>query len=236
MIINIENNSIIFENKNPIEIERTSNQQKNVKEFWHNFKKENNECYNGNVYCITSMSKQDNKIIFEIGKTRFEDIVYAKEHSDFKTRCLFVATYFITIDGYYCVIKNNRNIVNLIGGMADDYDFEEEIFNPIKNLSREIGEELGLNISSEDFMDIKLKYLKIPSEKEENFAHYPIGLIYETKLNITYNELTNKFSANKKIIDGEIREIIAIKEKEVLNNYEKKASYLIELFECIKNC
>ena len=65
MIINIENNKIIFKNKNPIEIERICTLQKKVREYWYNFKKENNDCYNGNAYCITSVMEEGNEIIFE---------------------------------------------------------------------------------------------------------------------------------------------------------------------------
>lgn len=77
----------------------------------------------------------------------------------------------------------------------------------------------------------------MPSEIEEYLTHYPIGLIYEVTLNMTYNELKNKFIENKKqnLIDDEIKEIILIRDFKELKNYEKKSSYLIELFECIRN-
>lgn len=234
MIMEVEKNNIIFENKNPFEIERSDEQRKSIKEYWEDFINNNRKCYNGNVYNVTNIVQQNDKMIFEIGKTKFEDIVYAKEYSDFNTRCLFVATYFITINGYYCIIKNNRNVVNLIGGMADDKDFEDGMFNPIKCLNREVKEELGLDIRGTEYFSITLKYVKMPSKKEESNSHYPIGLIYETCLNMTSDELINKFKEGKCFTDGEIEEIISFKDYSELN-YEKKASYLIELFERISS-
>lgn len=158
-------------------------------------------------------------------------MVYAKRHVDLKINELFVGTYFITVDGYYCIIKNNRDIVNLIGGMADDNDFENGTFKPKNCLYREVKEELGIDIKGK----IKLKYLKVPSKQEDNLAHYPIGIIYETFLNITANELKEQFNKNKDIIDGEIKEIVLLEDFDILKQYDRKASYLIELFECIKN-
>lgn len=235
MIVKIKDN-VIFKNKNPIEIEKNDSQIRNIKKYYNEFIKQNSGVYNGNVYCITNIIKQNDEFIFEVGKTKFEDIVYSKKHLDLKTRCLFVGTYFITIDGCYCIIKNNRNIVNLIGGMADETDFENGNFNPNKCLNREVKEEVGLDIEKKkDFINISLKYIKMPSEEEEALTHYPIGLIYETTLNMTYNELKNKFNKNQNITDGEIKEIISIQDVNTLKKYEKKASYLIELFECIRN-
>lgn len=237
MIVKAENN-IIFKNKNPIEIERNNTQKENIRQYWHEFVKDNKDIYNGNIYCITNIIKQKSETVFELAKTKFEDIVYAKnkKHFDLKTRCLFVATYFVTTDGYYCIIKNNRNIVNLVGGMADDADFENGSFNAKKCLYREVKEELGLDMSKKkDIKEINLKYLKVPSKQEDNLAHYPIGIIYETILKITSIELENKFNKNKDIIDGEIKEIVLLKDFNILGHYDKKASYLIELFDCIKN-
>ena len=235
MIVKAKNN-IIFKNKNPIEIERNNTQIENIRQYYDEFVRDNKDIYNGNVYCITNITKQKSETIFELAKTKFEDIVYAHKHFDLKTRPLFVGTYFITIDGYYCIAKNNRNIVNLVGGMADDDDFENGSFNAEKCLYREVKEELGIDIrEKQNITKINLKYLKVPSKQEDNLANYPIGIIYETFLKITSDKLEKEFNNNKNIIDGEIKEIILLKDFNILEHYDKKASYLIELFDCIKN-
>ena len=52
---------------------------------------------------------------------------------------------------------------------------------------------------------------------------------------MTSDELEKEFNKNKHIIDGEIKEIVLIKDFNILDNYDEKVSYLLELFECIKN-
>lgn len=59
-------------------------------------------------------------------------------------------------------------------------------------------------------------------------------IIYETFLKITSNELEKEFNKNKYIIDGEIKELVLLKDFNILEQYDKKKSYLTELFECIK--
>jgi len=107
--------------------------------------------------------------------------------------------------------------------MADENDFENGNFNPNKCLNREVKGKVGLDIEKEkDFINISLKYIKMSSEEEEFLTHYPIGLIYETILNMTYNELKNKFNENKNITDGEIKEIISIQDVNTLKNMRRK--------------
>lgn len=196
MIVKAKNN-IIFK-INPIGIEKSNTQIKSIKQYWNEFVKDNEEGYNGNVYCITNITNQKSETIFELAKTKFEDVVYAKKHFDLKIRIFFVGTYFITVDGYYCIVKNNHNIVNLVGGMADDVDFENGSFNPKKCLYREVKEELGIDIQEkQNITKINLKYLKVPSKQEDSLANYPIGIIYETFLKITSNELEKEFNKNK---------------------------------------
>lgn len=120
--------------------------------------------------------------------------------------------------------------------MAADDDFENGSFNAENYLYREVMEELGIDLrENQNITKIKLKYLKIPCKQEDNLANYPIGIIYETFLEITSDELEKEFNNNKNIIDGEIKEIVLLKDFNILEHYNKKASYLIELFDCIKN-
>lgn len=67
MIIKAKNN-IIFKNKNPIEIERNNTQIKNIRQYYNEFVRDNKDIYNGNVYCITNITKQKSETIFELQK------------------------------------------------------------------------------------------------------------------------------------------------------------------------
>lgn len=221
---------------NPIGIEKSNTQIKSIKQYWNEFIKDNKEVYNGNIYCVTNIINKKNETIFELAKTKFEDVVYAEKHFDLKIRNLYVGTYFITADGYYCIVKNNHNIFSLAGGYVDDTDFENDSFIPEKCLYREVKEELGIDIrENQNIIKINLKYLKVPNKQEDNLSNYPIGIMYETILKLTSKELKKEFNKNKYIIDGEIKEIVLLKDFNILEHYDKKASYLIELFECIKN-
>ncbi len=230
MILNLKNKNLKIKNKTPLDISFPPIIKEEIKKYWNIYIKNNPNCYNGDVYSVTNITNNKNEIILEIGKIKYEDLVYNQKYLKYQTKSLYVASYFITKDNKYCLIKDSKNLIDLIGGMVDTKDFNNNILNPLNCLERELKEELGLDINSKHFIKKELKYLKIPTKKEEKYPQYTVGIIYEIKINLTSKELINIFKNNKNIIDGEILEIILIKKTNDLHKYSTKNKYLKELF------
>ena len=78
-----------------------------------------------------------------------------------------------------------------------------------------------------------MKYLKYPSESENIKSHYPVGIIYEIKVDYSKDELDSLF--NKLEHDNEIKSILYLKLDENVNldKYTKK-EYIDELYGLIK--
>ncbi|MBQ9658627.1 MAG: NUDIX hydrolase [Clostridia bacterium] len=118
-------------------------------------------------------------------------------------------------DNKYLVIKNIYDKTNIIGGVADIQDFDEESFIPEKCLEREIKEELGISLKNpKDIKKYDSKYLRIPG-KNENY--YTCGILYTAELNYTSEQFKKYFYKTKEKLDNEIKEIYFYTKDEVLN-------------------
>jgi len=135
----------------PFRVERTNLQQAAIDNNWKEFIKDKNpaDFFNGEVFLVNNIIFDENEYVLEVGSSRYADLVYAKETGKLKVRSLFVASYIVTSDGFLCVIKNKRNRINTIGGMADDSDFLNGQFQPWKCLIREWEEEMGVNLETD---------------------------------------------------------------------------------------
>lgn len=206
---------------------------KNIKEVWNNFIKDKNpnDYYDGDIYCVTNISLEN--LSMNVSKTKFSSLIYAKKTNNLIIRSLFSAGYIRTIDNYICIILNKRNILNTIGGMADNIDFKDNQFDCEGCLIREVEEELGINLMNNNDFEVILKYLKYPSEVELNESYYPVGTLYEIKTKYTKEELIDLYLKTKH--DSEVKDLKFYDKcnyKEVYS-YDNKEEYLDELFKLL---
>ena len=163
--------------------------------------------------------------------------MYYKNQKDGDIRSLFSGAYILTKDKYaVCVInhyydyKNELEFetLNLVGGMSDAKDIVGGNYSSEQCLKREIKEELGFDIESDNW-NVKLKYLKYPSENE-NPLGYPIGTIYEIKTSYTKEQIDRMFK--KSLHDREVKELVFFSKDnyEDISKYEHKKKYMPELF------
>ncbi len=224
---------IEIRNKIPIEIEKTADQIKRIQENWKEYIKENKNVFNGKIIVVTDYQIEDEKITLEIATAFYADLVYAKKYEDLKVWPYFSAIILKTLDEFYVIIKNNKETLNLIGGMGNEEDYEKEEFRPDYTLERELKEELGLSLNNkEEIVSFSLKYIELAG-KEERI--HPCGLIYTGNLNYTKEELIKHVMHNKKQIDKEVKELLFYNQKtyKSLELEPKKVSYLTEVFEHI---
>ena len=233
MIIKI-NKEPIFKLKQPLEIKKSLEEERKIKEVWDEFIKDNNSCFDGDIYVVTKVEKDNDKYILELGKTKFKDLIYAKVNKDYEIHSLFSGIILKTKDNYFLLIKNKQNIINTIGGMASNEDFINKTFSPKKCLFRELQEELYLSLDNkDDILNYELSYIRLSNDKK----NYPYGIIYTGILNYTKEELLNHFNNNKNIIDDEIKELLFYTNDtyKELYNIPTKKDYLTEVIEDIKN-
>ena len=206
--------------------------EKKVKEVWNEFIKGKKACefYDGDIYCVTKID--DFVPLIDVSKTKYSCLIYAKETNNLTIRSFFSAGYIKTIDNYICIILNNRDSLNAIGGIADSRDIINNKLDYYSCFIREFKEELGIDIRDNANFEMMLKYLKYPSGKELEDAFYPVGTIYEIKTKYTKDELITIF--NNSLHEDEVKELKFYN----VDNYKEiylcnKIDYLGELFDII---
>ena len=239
MIIKLFGN-VYFKLNVPFTIKRSEKTEKEIEKNWVEFLKQNksNNIFNGNVFLVTNIVKNNEDYCFEVGKTKYSDLVYIKKSNYLKARSLFVASYIYTKDDYVCIIKDKNGRINTIGGLADDADFDHNNFFPQKCIEREFMEELGLDLSKKQlFYEYKIEYIKIPNEKEKKISLYPVGLLYRINTTLTKEEIIEEFISNKNFTDGEVSEIAFFNKNTYssINQCKNIVSYIPELLHKIFN-
>lgn len=212
------------------------NIQKGIQSLWTNFMKDKTpkDFFNGNVYLVTSIEEKANSLTINVGRSKYADLVFAKATKLLNVKSLFVASYIVTGAGDVIIIKNRRNRINTIGGMADRSDFENRYFNPFKCLSREWKEELGiiLNDTERNFVPVP-KYINLPNAEENLAPVFPVGILYEVKTTFSVEELKEILIRNSSNTDGEVIDLMFYNKNSfsVLLNNSNAEPYLYELFQ-----
>ncbi len=201
---------------------------------WEILKKESSLLQESNILIVDDLNSIDKDYYITLKSCKFSYAMYCKKHTDTDIHCIFSGAYIRTdeddvmyvLSKYYDE-KEFAN-VNLVGGMADESDVINNEYSSINNLKREFKEELGFELDDEFI--INLKYIKIPSERENTFR-YVIGMIYEVRTSLTKEQIQDKFQKCKN--DGEITSLIFFNRNNFHNiyNYEHKVEYLPELLE-----
>ena len=204
-----------------------------VNELWTEFikDKDTNDFYDGDIYSVNKIDESIPSI--DVLKTKYSCLIYAKETNDLIVRSLFSAGYIKTSDNYVCIILNNRNCLNAIGGIADSQDVINNKLDCYGCLVREFKEEIGINIHNNDNFEVTLKYLKYPAGTDLKESFYPVGAIYEIKTKYTKDELIKIFNNSDR--EPEVKELkfyTSENYKEIFLTNDK-IDYLNELFKII---
>lgn len=205
-----------FKNKVPFQIQNPPILQEKIDNVWNDFIKDKQDFFNGDIFIVTDIINNNDKYTLEIAKTKYADLVYSRKTQALTRRSLFSAILLETKDNYYVIVKDRRNKLNLLGGLASDEDFTNNNYNPTLCLKRELKEEINLDLEDKNIiLDYAPIFLKIPVN--EKAAMYTIGIIYTATLNYTKDELNNYFNNNKNNFDNEINELLYCTK----NNYKE---------------
>ena len=196
-----------------------------IKNYWEYFFWKNPTTFDGNILSVIQIEDDDCNFNVTIELLKFSYIVYAQRYGKFKTRSLFSSGYILTSDNFIGLVLDQRNRIDLAGGMASLEDFLDGEYKPEMCLFREVKEEIGLDLSLDNFK-VTLKYFKYPDKKEDGEAHFPVGLIYEIKTNYKMKDIRKMYDVAKR--DGEIKDIILKGEYEPINDISQEANDLIE--------
>lgn len=204
-----------------------------IKTLWDDFIKDknSNDFFDGDIYCVTDIDGNIPLITFY--KTKYSSLIYAKQTNNLIVRSLFSAGYVKTSDDYICIILNNRNILNTIGGMASNEDIIDNKFDYCGCFIREFKEELGIDLSNNDQFTINLKYLKYPGIDEINNSFYPVGTLFEVNTKYTSNELLEIFNNSKHESEVKVLKFYNQNTYNEIYDYDNKTDYLDELFDLI---
>ena len=198
--------------------------------FWAEYCRKNPGSYSERVLNVSSVERTVQGFKLYISFADFYEVLYSKVIGNIKTRNLFSGGYIQTSDGYFCLVVDRNNEINLIGGVASLNDFDDGRFIPELCLKRECKEEMGIDISDDHF-SYALKYLRITSDNE---PYFPVGLLYEIKTIYSKQELENLFAGSSH--DNELLKLKWFR----LDNIEEleintRRKYIIELFDLIRH-
>lgn len=210
--------------KKPFEIKLNNELKLKVEENWKAFVKEKEGYWDGELLSVTNLDLHNNTI--EVGKAKFSYLIYSKTNSDLDVRSLFVSILFKTLDNKFVIIKNNHEKINIIGGIVEEEDLKGTEFNSDICLSRELKEELGLDLNNKNHvLSYRMKYLKRPNPGRN------YGLVYIGTLNFYSQELIEYYNDKKEKLDNEIIELKLLSKDELdeLDLSNDDISYLTEL-------
>ena len=222
------NKNISFTKEEPFQLSIEKSLKEKINKYWEEFLKDEKGYWDGDILIVTDYDLEKYK--FKISKCKYSEFLYAKTYKEFVVRVLFTSILFKTLDNKYVVIKNNHNLLNIIGGIADLNDFKDEVFIPEFCLKRETLEELGIDIDDKRFvLNYQFKYIKIPELKKSN---YTMGIVYTGLINLTSFELLEYIKNSK--VDEEIKELYFLTGEDILNlklNDKAIIPFLKELIE-----
>lgn len=233
MIKRIEEGKINITITDSKELSIDDSTQEKIKDYWNSFIQKNSNYFDGDIFLVSSFNESNGIWDIKVCRSKYSRFVYAKNIGGITGYTLHTSIIFKTKDNYYVFVKDNHDRIKNVGGFASEEDFDGNVFIPSRCVSRELEEELGIDINDKNkIIDYKMSYLSLPN-KEDNV--YPTGIFYIGYLNYTSDELSDYLK--KQSFDGEIKEFVYLRP----NDYEKmvpiqnKEPYILDLLKALND-
>lgn len=198
-IVKVDKNVILrYEDREidlPIEI------KENIKKFWSNAIKENPNLYNGQDYVVEVVNETKDDIEMLVVKSNYAHYLYDERIGikENKYRCCspWGGILLLTKDNYFIIGEMNNTTsmplcLQIPGGGIDKTDIENQKINIRANISREVKEELNINIEN---IDYKLEFIEYPDETRNAY-----GFIALAKLDQSKEDLEKYFNKYKEYL------------------------------------
>ena len=210
-----------------------------IENFWNKAIIKTPTLYNGEYYAVEDVTETDNQIIMKVAKTNYAHYLYDERIGIDNEKCRCISPWsgilILTNDNYWVFGQASEktsfpNGFQISGGGIDKKDIIGANIDLVKNLKRELKEELNLNL---DEIKYEFRYIEYPNKKRNAYGFIAIG-----KLNMSKDELYNHFEQYKKYLiqnnlEVEFNNLIflskrnAVKELDTYTN--PKREYLREL-------
>ena len=174
--------------------------QSEIDKYWEIRLKQNRKLIRGRVFCILNIEEKKDEFVFNLGYSDYAHYLYTLNNEvqeKYACKVCFAVGLIMTSDDKYIVGQMNADTatpmrLQLPGGGLEEQDFIEGKMNLEKNLSRELLEEVGIDLKNKEVVEYaKLKYIK------KGGVGGFVAFVYKIKINITgekYLLYYNKFS------------------------------------------
>lgn len=172
--------------------------------FWNEQINKNPALRNGEAFTITDIRQTPEKLEITVVKTDYKHYLYTMHHPtcDYPCKVIYSCASVITKDNHLAFGRMNQTTstpgrLQFTGGGLDESDLRDSKFNMEDNISRELKEEMGLDIHSPVVRSFRPRFLK------HKGSHDFWAVIYELSVDFTANELHDYFlNHNQHIIEN----------------------------------
>lgn len=174
------------------------NLRNKIDEFWKEQVKENPNLFNGEVWNVTKMEENADKIILTLEQTDYAHYLYDERHGiEEKYACHNIAAgvYIVTKDGFAVIgelddTTSYPKVMQVSGGGIDEkLDTVNGEFDLIKTAKRELKEELDLELDNKEQIEkYNFEYIEVPEGKRHSYC-----VILKAYSKLTKDELNEHF-------------------------------------------
>ena len=210
-----------------------------IDEHWEKVLQDNPNLWNGEVSCVTKCEENENEITIVCQKSDYAHYLFDErvgcplEYGCFN---LAAGALLETVDGYFVVGELDKNTsypfcMQLPGGNVDKKDIHNGFIDINGTISREVMEEVNIDIDSEQVLCYEPMYLAFPPD---NQGYQVIG---KAKLRMTKQQMQDYYAKyleylRENGLEVELGRLHFLKSKEDLDKLENpKRGYLRGLIE-----
>lgn len=187
------------------------NLRNKIDEFWKEQVKENPNLFNGEVWNVTKMEENADKIILTLEQTDYAHYLYDERHGiEEKYACHNIAAgvYIVTKDGFAVIgelddTTSYPKVLQVSGGGIDEKeDLQNGEFDLIKTAKRELKEELNIELDNKKQIEkYNFEYIEVPEGKRHSYC--VILKAYSSYTKAQLEEYFNKYYKYLEETDGE---------------------------------
>lgn len=178
--------------------------RKQHERYWDVQIKKNPSLRNGESFTITEINQTFNELEVTVARTDYKHYLYTLHHEDCEYPCkvIYTCASVITSDQYVTFgrmsgMTSTPGRLQFTGGGLDESDLNGETFDLVKNIGKEIKEEMGLDIHSPSVYSFAPKFVK------HKGTHDFWAVMYELSVDYTAKELNTLFlNHNQQIIEN----------------------------------